>query len=143
MARHHLYTDRRLVSVHPEVAWAVLTDHDQMAEWMPARKVVLEVPGSPDRDGVGAIRAVHSFGTVIRERITTFDAPTTLRYELVSGLPFRDYAGQITVEPQAAGARISTEISFRTIVPGSQFFVAIAIRVTSARAARAANRRAC
>ena len=60
-----------------------------------------------------------------------------------SGLPFRDYAGQITVEPQAAGARISTEISFRTIVPGSQFFVAIAIRVTSARAARAANRRAC
>ncbi|MGV0679084.1 hypothetical protein ABQE62_23050 [Mycolicibacterium fortuitum] len=47
------------------------------------------------------------------------------------------------MEPQAAGARITTEISFRTIVPGSQFFVAIAIRVTSARAARAANRRAC
>ncbi|MCA4753334.1 hypothetical protein FKW78_22565 [Mycolicibacterium fortuitum] len=109
-----------MVSVHPEVAWAVLTDHDQMAEWMPARRVVLEVPGSPDRDGVGAIRAVHSFGTVIRERITTFDVRTSL--------------------PRA---RISTEISFRTIVPGSQFFVAIAIRVTSARAARAANRRAC
>ncbi|OBG43029.1 SRPBCC family protein [Mycolicibacterium fortuitum] len=140
MARHYLYTDRRLVSVRPEVAWTVLTDHDRMAEWMPARKVVLEVPGGPDRHGVGAIRAVHSFGTVIRERITTFDAPTTLRYELVSGLPFRDYAGQITVEPQAGGSRISTEISFRTIVPGTQFLVAIAIRVTSARAARAANR---
>ncbi|WP_448404575.1 hypothetical protein [Mycolicibacterium fortuitum] len=49
-----------------------------MAEWMPARRVVLEVPGSPDRDGVGAIRAVHSFGTVIRERITTFDVRTSL-----------------------------------------------------------------
>ncbi|MGA5543231.1 SRPBCC family protein [Mycobacterium sp. NPDC051198] len=142
MAGHYRYTDSREVAVDPLVAWQVLTDHDRMAEWMPARKVILEAAGSPDRDGVGAIRAIHSFGTVIRERITTFDAPTTLRYELLSGLPFRRYTGQITVEPHDSGSRISTEISFSTVLPGSQLLVAIAIRVASARAARAAGRRA-
>lgn len=142
MARHYRYTDSREVAVHPIVAWEVLTDHGRMSEWMPARKVILEAAGSPDRDGVGAVRAIHSFGTVIRERITMFDAPTTLRYELLSGLPFRDYTGQITVEPRAGGSRISTEISFSTVIPGSQLLVAIAIRVASARAARAADRRA-
>lgn len=143
MARHYRrYTDSRQVAVHPHVAWEVLTNHDQMSEWMPARKVVLETLGSPEPDGVGAIRAIHSFGSVIRERITTFDVPTTLRYELLSGLPFRDYTGQITVEPHGGGSRISTEISFRTVIPGTQLIAAIAIRVASARAARAAGRRA-
>ncbi|MED5815751.1 SRPBCC family protein [Mycolicibacterium sp. 050232] len=142
MSRRYRYTDNRQVAVAPPVAWEVLTRHDQVSEWMPARKVILETAGSPDRDGLGAVRAIHLFGSVIRERITGFDAPTTLRYELLSGLPFREYTGQITVEPHAGGSRISTAISFRTVVPGTQLLVAIAIRIASARAARAANRRA-
>lgn len=142
MARHYRYTDVRRVAAPPLVAWDVLTNHDQMSEWMPARKVILETAGSPDRDGVGAVRAIHMFGSVIRERITAFDVPTTLRYELLSGLPFRDYTGQITVEAHPGGSRILTEISFRPVVPGAQFIVAIAIRVASARAARTADRRA-
>ena len=113
-----------------------------MSEWTPARRVTLEVTGHPEPNGVGAVRAIHVLGWVIRERITAFDAPTTLRYELISGLPFRDYRGQIWVEPSDHGSRILTEISFRPLIPGSQIFVAIAIRVASAGAARAAQRRA-
>ncbi|OHT96267.1 hypothetical protein BKG61_18635 [Mycobacterium syngnathidarum] len=80
------------------------------------------------------------FGPVIREQITGFEPPTTLRYSLVSGLPFREYTGQITVEPAATGSLMSTVISFRTIIPGTQILVAIAMRVASAGAARAARR---
>ncbi|OMC34137.1 hypothetical protein A5740_10915 [Mycobacterium sp. GA-1841] len=141
MARTFHYTDTRCVAADRRVAWDVVSNHELMSEWMPARKVVLEQVGSPDRDGVGAVRAIHLFGSPVRERITAFEAPTTLRYELLSGLPFRDYTGQITVEPAAGGTRITTEISFRTVIPGSQFIVAIAIRVASARAARAVRRR--
>ena len=50
----------------------------------------------------------------------------------MSGLPFRDYTGQITVAPNGDGSVISTAISFRTIIPGAQILVAIAIRVASA-----------
>jgi hypothetical protein len=141
MGRSHRYTDIRRVAVEPATAWEVVSDHERMSEWTPSRAVVLETPGSPDRNGVGAVRALHMFGPTVRERITAFEPPTTLRYELVSGLPFRDYTGQITVEPSGNGSVISTAISFRTIIPGTQILVAIAIRVASAGAARAALRR--
>lgn len=59
---------------------------------------------------------------------------------LMSGLPFREYTGQITVEPADTGSVMSTVISFRPIVPGTQILVAIAMRVASAGATRAARR---
>ncbi|MEX3645257.1 SRPBCC family protein [Mycolicibacterium porcinum] len=140
MGRSHRYTDVRRVPADPAVVWGIVSNHEHMSEWTPSRRVVLETPGSPDRNGVGAIRALHMFGPVIRERITRFEPPTTLQYRLVSGLPFRDYTGQITVEPAETGSVMSTVISFRTIVPGTQLFVAIAMRVASAGAVRLACR---
>lgn len=140
MGRSYRYTDVRRVPADPAVVWGIVSNHEHMSEWTPSRRVVLETPGSPDRNGVGAIRALHMFGPVIRERITRFEPPTTLQYRLVSGLPFRDYTGQITVEPAETGSVMSTVISFRTIVPGTQLFVAIAMRVASAGAVRLARR---
>lgn len=140
MGRSYRYTDVRRVPADPAVVWGIVSNHEHMSEWTPSRRVVLETPGSPDRNGVGAIRALHMFGPVIRERITRFEPPTTLQYRLVSGLPFRDYTGQITVEPAETGSVMSTVISFRTIVPGTQLFVAIAMRVASAGAVRLACR---
>ncbi|MEN3221459.1 SRPBCC family protein [Mycolicibacterium porcinum] len=140
MGRSYRYTDVRRVPADPAVVWGIVSNHEHMSEWTPSRRVVLETPGSPDRNGVGAIRALHMFGPVIRERITRFEPPTTLQYRLVSGLPFRDYTGQITVEPAETGSVMSTVIRFRTIVPGTQLFVAIAMRVASAGAVRLACR---
>lgn len=140
MGRSYRYTDVRRVPADPAVVWGIVSNHEHMSDWTPSRRVVLETPGSPDRNGVGAIRALHMFGPVIRERITRFEPPTTLQYRLVSGLPFRDYTGQITVEPAETGSVMSTVISFRTIVPGTQLFVAIAMRVASAGAVRLACR---
>ena len=141
MQRLHRYTDVRRVDVDPVTVWNVISNHERMSEWTPARAVVLENPGSPDRYGVGAVRALHMWGPTIRERIMAFEPPTRLEYELVSGLPFRDYTGQITIEPNGNSTVISTAISFRTIIPGTQFLVAIAIRIASAGATRTAQRR--
>lgn len=141
MGRSYRYTDVRHVAADPAVVWEIISNHELMSEWTPSRKVVLENPGCPDRNGVGAVRALHIFGPTIRERTTLFEPPPTLRYSLVSGLPFREYTGQITVAPAETGSVISTAISFRTIVPGTQILVAIALRVASAGAVRMARRR--
>lgn len=140
MGRSYRYTDVRRVAADPAIVWKVISDHERMSEWTPSRRVVLENPGSPDRNGVGAIRALHMFGPVIRERITVFEPPTTLRYSLMSGLPFREYTGQITVEPADTGSVMSTVISFRTIIPGTQILVAFAMRFAGAGAVRVAHR---
>lgn len=141
MGRIYRYTDVRRVAAEQAVVWDVISNHERMSEWTPSRKVVLEAVGSPDPNGVGAIRALHVFGPVIRERITWFEPPRVLRYSLVSGLPFRDYTGEITIEPADTGSVITTEISFRTIVPGTQVLVAIAMRVAGAGVVRMACRR--
>lgn len=142
MGGFHTYTDVRRVAVDPAVAWNVISEHERMSEWTPARSVALENPGRAEEGGVGAVRAIHLWGRTIRERVTAFEPATRLDYELVSGLPFRDYTGRITIEPSGDGSLISTTIRFRTIIPGTQLLVAIAIRVVSAGAARAALRRA-
>jgi Polyketide cyclase / dehydrase and lipid transport len=140
VGRPYRYTDVRQVAVDPGAAWSIVSDHEYMSEWTPARAVVLENLGRPDPNGVGAVRALHMWGPTIRERITAFEPPTRLEYELVSGLPFRDYTGQIIIGPSGNGSVITTTISFRTILPGTQLLVALAIRVASAGAARAAQR---
>lgn len=142
MERLYQYSVSRDVAAVPAVTWDVVSDHAGMFKWTPFRKSVLEKNGTHEENGVGAIRALYALGPPVRERITEFEPPTRLRYELVSGLPFRDYTGEVTVEPSGTGSRISTVISFRTRIPGSQLFGPIAVRLGTLGAARLAERRA-
>lgn len=142
MGRTHRYSVSRDTTADPAVAWDTVSDHEGMTSWTPYRTAVLEAPGTPDRNGVGAVRALHGLGPPLRERITLFEPPRRMRYELVSGLPFRDYVGEVTVEPSGSGSRITCVISFRTIIPGSQIFGALACRIGTIGAARAAHRTA-
>ncbi len=104
-------------------------------------KAVLETPGDPYPNGTGAIRALYLLGPPTREQITDFDAPRRLRYRLLSGLPFSDYVGEITVAPEGSGARLSTHVRFRARIPGTHMFGPIAIRLATNAAARLAERR--
>ena len=87
--------ERGSVSSHPAVptpidqAWKVLADHAGMSQWGPV-KVVVEKPGAPERDGVGAVRRISAPGPApaIVEEITAFDAPTRLGYKALAGVPF-------------------------------------------------------
>jgi hypothetical protein len=102
---------------------------------------VLERPGSLERNGVGAIRALHLLGPPTREQVTEYDPPRRLRYRLLSGLPFRHYVGEVTVAPSGAGSSVTTEVCFRTLIPGTQVFGPIALRLATRGAVRLAERR--
>ncbi|MCE5292499.1 MAG: SRPBCC family protein [Nocardiaceae bacterium] len=142
MRKLHEFTVSRLTEAEPSTTWNVISDPDVMARWTPYRQVTLEKAGAPEPNGVGAVRAMRGFGPTVRERITTFEPPARMRYELVAGLPFRDYTGEITVEPHNSGSRITCVIRFRTVVPGSQVLGAFAVWFATTRAAREATRRA-
>lgn len=131
----------RHVDAPPETVWDVISDHAHMANWTPYRKSTLERPGTTHPNGVGAIRSLHLLGPPTREQVLSFDPPRCLRYTLLSGLPFDDYVGEVRVEPEGAGSRLSTEIEFHTRIPGSQIFGPIAIRLATRSAARLAEGR--
>jgi uncharacterized protein YndB with AHSA1/START domain len=142
MSRLHRYVVSRHVAADPTTVWNVISDHTGMTQWTPFRKAVLEVPGHPFPNGVGAVRALHLLGPPTREQILDFEPPHRLRYRLLSGLPFSDYVGEITVDPEGTGTRLSTELRFRTRIPGTQLFGPVAIRVATRSAARLAEKRA-
>ena len=142
MSRLYHYVVSRHVNAAPDTVWEVVSDHTGMPQWTPFRKAILEEPGRPDPNGVGAIRSLHLLGPPTREEVIEFDPPHRLRYRLLSGLPFRDYIGEITIESEGPDSRLSTDIRFRTRIPGTQVFGPIAIRIATRAAAHLAERRA-
>lgn len=135
------YTFTHTVSAPPEQVWAEVADHEGMADWtpswLPVRQVTLEAEGTPERGGVGAVRALRAAGPPIRERVTGFEPGRRLAYEALSGVPARNYTGEIILTPAGTGTRIAWTIAFDPAFPGAQLilrtFIGGAARVLARR----------
>jgi uncharacterized protein YndB with AHSA1/START domain len=141
MSRIYHYCVSRHVAASPARVWDVVSDHTGMPEWTPFRRAVLERPGQPHPNGIDAVRSLHLIGPPTREEVVEFEPPHRLRYRLLSGLPFRDYVGEVTIEPEGTGSRLSTDLRLRTRIPGTQLFGPIAIRLATRGAAHVAEKR--
>jgi hypothetical protein len=84
-----------------DAVWKVLRDFGGNARWSPS-VTSCEVEGS----GVGAVRTIRAGGSVIRERLESFDdARRSFSYAILAGgLPVSNFVGRISVSP-AAGSR--------------------------------------
>src|ERR1700709_293091 len=112
-----------------------------MSRWTPLRRVVMEAGGSPEPNGVGAVRALHLVGPPIREEVTAFEPERRLGYRALSGIPARDYNGEVVLEPTPEGTRFQWTISFKPALPGAQFPIAAAIGRTARGLAKEATKR--
>lgn len=101
-------TATRTVPQTPEQVWAVLADHEGMSHWAPGLKATLDREGTPEPNGVGAVRRIVTPGPapVIVEEIEAFHPGRRLGYRALSGVPFRDYAGDVELRPVGAGTEI-------------------------------------
>lgn len=78
-------------------AWEVLADHEGMSAWGPGLKVTMDKVGSPEPNGVGAVRRIAAPGPMppIVEEITAFDPERYLAYRALSGVPLRGYRAEV------------------------------------------------
>jgi uncharacterized protein YndB with AHSA1/START domain len=128
-----------------ERVWELLATTATWASWAPFDEAVLEQEGAPEAEGVGAVRRFRVGRRVTRERVVTFEPPEHLAYELVSGIPIRDYRADVTLHPAGEGGTvISWESRFRGKfpVPGAVVRGALEgfVRRTADALARAAER---
>ena len=72
------------VDASPEEVWAVLADFDRISHW--AADVDHSSYLSDQTEGVGTVRRVQVGRTVLVERVTEWDPPRFLAYDL-EGLP--------------------------------------------------------
>jgi carbon monoxide dehydrogenase subunit G len=127
-------------SAPPERVWALLADVRTWPEWADFDEAEVE-----SGTGIGEVRAFRRGRTRTRERVTVFDPPRALGYDLVSGIPIRDYHADVTLTQEDGGTHIRWHSTFRAKVPGTgrlirrelQKFVAD----TAERLARAADSR--
>ena len=101
-------------SASPERVWALLADVRSWHRWAPFDDSTVE-----DGEGLGELRRFRTGRRTTRERVTGFDPPRRLEYELVSGLPIRDYRAEVTLMPDGDGTAIRWHSRFRPMLPGT------------------------
>jgi len=112
----------------PDNVWTLVTDHEGMSRWTPAREVVRRRPGSPHPDGPGAVRTVKGTGIAFDERIVDWKPGERMVYELLGGAPLRDHRGELHLAPEAGGTRLVWVVGFRPLVPGTGALLAGVVR---------------
>ena len=101
----------------PEVVWAVYTDHARWSEWAGVGSSRLVNEGTPDPNGVGAVRGFPG-GTL--EEVLSFDPPKRMTYTLTGGLfPIKNHLGEATLEADGSGTFLRWNCEFDPKIPGT------------------------
>jgi hypothetical protein len=103
----------------PAAVYGLLRDGAGWPTWSPIGSFELERPGSDEPEGVGAIRIFRTGRTTSRERVVERVPDRRFSYELLSGLPIRDYRADVDLTPDDGGTLIRWHSTFSAKVPGT------------------------
>jgi len=115
----HVYRVEARADAPVEDVWPLLGEAARWRDWSFLTASGLERAGSPDPDGVGAIRTFTRNGVGSREEVVDWDPPHHLAYRILSGFPVRDYRADVTLEPAGDGTRIEWAGSYSPKWPGT------------------------
>ncbi|WP_132111254.1 SRPBCC family protein [Actinocrispum wychmicini] len=102
----------------PAAVYALLKAGSTWPTWGTVERFVLERPGSPEPESVGAIRNFHTGRYKMRERVAELVENERFSYELLEGLPLRGYRAIIDLSAANGGTDIHWHTTFRCKVPG-------------------------
>jgi hypothetical protein len=128
----------RVSRASPEQVFALLADVTRWTEWGPFTRAELERPApGDDPNGLGSVRRLQAPGApASHERVIAYEPGRRFGYELVHGLPLRDYRAHVTLEPLPGGTRITWHSEFRPKLPGTGWFYRAVLQGFIARATR-------
>jgi uncharacterized protein YndB with AHSA1/START domain len=135
-------TSQTTVAAQIDTVWDKLSDHVGMSQWGPGITVTMDKVGTPDPNGVGAVRriAAPGPGPDIVEEVVTFEEPHLLGYKALSGTPFPGYAAEVRLTPTGAGTHINYTISTTASFPLIKAPLAVLCRVLLHLLARASTK---
>ena len=100
-----------------DLVWEILTDHGAYARWGAAKTATLEVAGTPEANGVGAVRLLANGRLAVREKVLEFEPKKRFAYTVVSGPPVRDYLATVTLTPDGRSTQVRWVVEFESKIP--------------------------
>lgn len=111
-------TVKRTIRAPVEKVFDMLTDHANYKQFPGIVDSTLEVEGTPDRNGVGAVRYVKVSQGWFREKIMAYQRPSTFSYKIIaSSLPIEHEMGTLTFTPVAGGTEVIWTSRARLTIP--------------------------
>jgi Polyketide cyclase / dehydrase and lipid transport len=108
--------------------YALLADGTTWPSWSSIESFELEQAGDPPPEGVGAIRVYRRGRTTGRDQITELVPERRFAYASLSGLPVRDYLGEVDLDPTPTGSVIHWRASFLPKFPGTGWMLERGVR---------------
>ena len=103
----------------PATVYGLLIDGANWPTWSGHSSAEVVERGEGDGDGVGSVRILRRGTVRSRERIVALETDRLLEYELVDGLPLRDYRAAVELTPDRGGTTIRWRADFSGKLPGS------------------------
>ena len=116
--------------------YALLRDGASWPIWSPIESFELERAGVDEPEGIGAIRIFRKGRVNGRDLIAELVPGRRFGYRHLSGLPVRDYRGEIDLEPDEDGTRIRWRTSFLPRWPGTGWLWRLGVRRLISQSAR-------
>lgn len=120
---YHLH-DEITIAASPEEVFRVVTDHESFLGGIGGSVCRLVREGTPDRNGLGAIREINADGMRFSEEITSFEPPRRYTYRITQLLgkngkpfPFEHEGGELLFQSCAGGTKVIWDTSFRVRIP--------------------------
>jgi uncharacterized protein YndB with AHSA1/START domain len=108
----------RTIPAPIEKVFDVLADHANYKSFPGVKDSRLLEAGTPDRNGVGAVRHIVTPGAWFKERITAYDRPRRFDYKIIeANLPIDHQGGSVRLESVAGGTRVTWTTTMRLKVP--------------------------
>ena len=113
------YRVERTTLAAPDVVWPFIGEVERWKDWSFMTGSYLLREGSPDRNGVGALRryAAGPFGSC--EEVVEFEPPWRLGYVARKGIPVKAYRADIRLAPRGSGTAITWTASLVPKIPGT------------------------
>ena len=107
------------VPAPPSDVWPLIAEAARWKDWSFLTTARLLHNGSPEPDGVGAVRRFAVAGVGSREEVVAFEPPRHLGYVGVKGIPARNYRADVVLAAEDGGTRITWTGSLDPMIPGT------------------------
>jgi uncharacterized protein YndB with AHSA1/START domain len=96
----------------PTTVWALLEDAAAYHQWGPWRDSGYKRAGDDGAHGPGAIRWFRYGRTTTVERVLEVESGRRLAYDVVSGIPVRNYRAVVELTPAGTGTAVRWSATF-------------------------------